>query len=135
MPSAMTILDLDVPADVDELAPARGRVRAWLDAHDLDPLARTDLLAVASEFLLHAIVRSAGVGSVHLHGEVRPDGVRLAVRAAKEADDIPRPIRLPADPLVADGIGRRLVEQCCDALRITSDEDGTLTECWRRRSA
>ena len=127
-------LDLLLPADVHELATGRAAVRQWLGAQGLDAVAAADLLAVASEFLLHAIVRSGGVGSVRLVGERHARGVRLAVTAGATAGaGAPHPLGLPADPLVTGGFGRRLVETCCDDLAITTGADGAArAECWRR---
>ena len=125
-------LQLEIPAVLDELAGARRTVRRWLTAEGLEPTVVADLLAVASEFLLSAIVRAAGTGSVRLVGERRPDGVRLAVRAASAAAGAPRAIHLPGDPLAHGALGRRLVEGCCDSIEITADDDGGGAECWRR---
>ena len=121
---------LEMPADVDHLAGARRRVRRWLADEHIDPVTAGDLLAVASEFLLHAIVRSGGHGAVRLEGERGPRGVRLAVRA--DAADVGiRRLRLPDDPLAAGGIGRRMVEECCDDLRVGTDAATASAECWR----
>lgn len=122
---------LEIPADVDHLADARRQVRRWLADERLDPVTAGDLVAVASEFLLHAIVRSRGNGAVRLVGERGPGGVRLAVRADIAASSGPQRLRLPDDPLAAGGIGRRMVEQCCDDLQITTDSATAAAECWR----
>jgi hypothetical protein len=127
-----TMLDLEIPAALDELAGARATVRTWLAAEGIDLEVGEDLTAVASELLLHAIVRAAGVGAVGLHGEHRPDGVRLTVRAAAAIASSPRAIALPADPLAPGAFGRRVVERCCDDVAIRVDDDGTTAECWRR---
>lgn len=128
----MTALDLDLPADLEALAGARGALRSWLAGESIDPEVAGDLVAVASELLLHAIVRAGGVGAVHLSGEHRPDGVRLVVRAAAAVADAPRAIDLPSDPLASGTFGRRVVERCCDDVAIRIDDAGTTTECWRR---
>ena len=125
-------LDLLLPADVDELAAGRAAVRTWLSTQAIDTVAAADLLAVASEFLLHAIVRSGGVGSVRLVGEHHAGGIRIAVTADAAALDGPRRLSLPADPLVAGALGRRLVERCCDDVLIATTPDGASAECWLR---
>ena len=122
---------LKIPADVDHLADGRRQVRRWLADEGLDAVIAGDLLAVASEFLLHAIVRSGGNGTVRLIGERGPGGVRLAVQAEAATVDAPRRLRLPDDPLVDGGIGRRMVEECCDDLRIRTDGATASAECWR----
>jgi hypothetical protein len=127
-----TTLELEIPAALDELAAARAAVRAGLLGEALDPEVASDLTAVASELLLHAIVRAAGVGAVGLRGEHRPDGVRLTVRAAAAMASSPRAIALPTDPLAPGALGRRVVERCCDDMAIRVDDDGTTAECWRR---
>jgi anti-sigma regulatory factor (Ser/Thr protein kinase) len=124
-------LDLELPADLDELAAARTAVRTWLAGRGLDEVATVDLLAVASEFLVHAIVRAGGTGTVRLTGEPSEGGIRLAVRATPRPAEV-RSIGLPPDPLAQGALGRRLVEVCCHDLRI--DATGTtLAECFRRR--
>lgn len=128
----MTTLDLEIPADLDALAGARSRVRTWLEDQGIEAVIAGDLLAVASEFLLHAIVRAGGAGMVGLVGEHRADGVRLTVRATPAMADAPRRLGLPPDPLRSGAIGRRLVESCCDDLAITTDDDGSVVECWRQ---
>jgi hypothetical protein len=127
-----TTLELEIPASLESLAQGRAAVRTWLQEQGVDAVVASDLLAVASEFLLHAIVRAGGVGSVRLEGEHRPDGVRLAVRAAAAVLDAPRAIDLPGDPLSQGSLGRRLVDGCCDDLAITTGDDGATAECWRR---
>lgn len=122
---------IEIPADVDHLAGARARLRQWLGDEGLDPSTAGDLLAVASEFLVHAIVRAGGEGTVRLVGERRADGVRLAVRSTTAAASAPRRLLLPSDPLAAGAIGRRLVEECCDELTIAREGDETTAECWR----
>ncbi len=125
-------LDVEIPASLDALAIGRSVARSWLQDQGLDPAVAAELLAVAAEFLLHAIVKAGGSGQVRLTGEVRTDGVRLSVVTALAADDAPRAIALPADPLLAGSIGRRLVEGCCDEFAFTVGEAGIGAECWRR---
>ena len=120
-----------IPADVDHLAEARVEVRRWLADEGLDPVTAGDLLAVASEFLLHAISRSGGAGTVHLVGERRAGGIRLAVRATPVGDEAPRRLRVPEDPLAQGAIGRRMVEECCDDVQIAPKGVATAAECWR----
>lgn len=122
---------LEIPSDVTELLGARAGVREWLATEIGDPLVAADLLAVASEFLLHAIVRSGGTGSVYLVGERRPGGVHLAVRSSIRADATARVLRLPDDPLAPGALGRRMVEECCDDVRISDGHSTAAAECWR----
>lgn len=126
-----TSFALQIPADVDHLAEARRGVRQWLADEGLDAETSGDLLAVASEFLLHAIVRAGGTGTVRLVGERRPDGVRLAVRASAADEGTPRRLRLPDDPLAAGALGRRMVEACCDDVQIVASGAEASAECWR----
>ena len=121
---------LEIPSDVTELAGARAGIRGWLTSEVDEPTIAADLLAVASEFLLHAIVRSGGTGSVYLVGERRAGGVHLAVRASIPAHAKLRRLCLPDDPLAPGALGRRMVEECCDDVRISAG--GTAAaECWR----
>lgn len=126
----MSALSVEIPATVDQLAHARALVRRWLREEGLDASVSDDLLAVSSEFLLHAIVRSGGAGTVRLVGERGPRGVRLAVASDPVAAGAPRRLGLPSDPLARGAIGRRMVEQCCDALDVGTGGPAS-AECWR----
>lgn len=126
-----TSFALEIPADVHRLADARHGVRQWLADEGLDPETAGDLLAVASEFLLHAIVRTGGTGTVRLVGQRRPDGVRLTVEASAADEGTPRRLHLPDDPLAAGALGRRMVEECCDDVQIATSGAEASAACWR----
>lgn len=128
--STMSSLCLVIPADVEQLASARARVRRWLDEEVPDHDSAADLLAVASEFLLHAIVRAGGVGTVRLDGERSAQGVRLAVASDPVIEERPHAIGLPPDPLAPGATGRRMVEACCDHVEVLTGP-GASAECWR----
>jgi hypothetical protein len=122
--------DRQFAATLDHLADARHDLREWLAREVPDPIARTDLLAVAGEFFLHVIVRTGGAGRARVLAEHAPDGVRLSVTAA--ADEPPvRAIDLPNDPLRVGAIGRRIVDGCCERVRVEAGA-GVGAECWRR---
>ena len=129
----MTPFALELPATIDQLAPARGQLRAWLASEVADESAREDLLAVAGEFFLHVVYRTGGVGHARVLAERGPGGVRLSVTAAGDRAGV-RALALSSDPLAAGAIGRRLVDGCCDDVRVSTGTPGGVVgaECFRR---
>ncbi len=127
---------LALPASITGLAEVRSAIRDWLEPLVVDREALGDLIAVASEFVLHVLVKSGGSGQIEVSAEHGASGVRLGVRSNAAVASAPRAIELPPDPLGPDALGRRIVETCCDEIVVTNDESGTHLECWRRfRSA
>jgi hypothetical protein len=110
---------VDLPATVTHLADARRRLREWLEDEVADDLARDDLLAVAGEFFLHVVFRTGGLGRARLVAERGAGGVRLSVTGLDERPNV-RPLVLPTDPLATGALGRRLVEGCCDEVRVAA---------------
>ena len=123
-------LDFVLAAVVEHLAEVRQQLAAWLLAEGIEGTANSDLLSVATEFFLHVVVKTGGVGCARVVAERTPRGVRMAVTAATAVAPIRR-IDLPPDPLETGSIGRRLVDGCCDDLQI-SEVDGSIgVQCWR----
>jgi anti-sigma regulatory factor (Ser/Thr protein kinase) len=124
--------DREFPATLSALAEARAHLRSWLAEAVDDEVVANDLLNVAGEFFLHVAVRTGGErGRARVEAERGRDGVRLAVTAvAPAATATVRSLGLPADPLGAGAIGRRLVDGCCDEVEI--DRGPTVAaRCWR----
>jgi hypothetical protein len=95
-----------------------------------DEIACNDLLTIAGEFFLHVVVRTGGDrGRARVFAERGRDGVRLAVTSMDPATPV-RAIALPADPLGAGSIGRRLVDGCCDEVEIEGGPTIS-ARCWR----
>lgn len=127
----MTSFAIELPAALDHLADARGRLRAWLGEEVADEVARNDLLSVAGEFFLHVVFRTGGLGHARIVAERRHDGVRLSVKATDDRRTV-RSIAPPSDPLAVGAVGRRLVEGCCDEVRVEVDGAATVgAECFR----
>ena len=110
---------VDLPATVTQLGEARRRLRAWLDDEVPDEVARGDLLAVAGEFFLHVVFRTGGVGRARIVAERGAGGVRLSVTALDRRPNV-RPIAPSTDPLAAGALGRRLVDGCCEEVRVAA---------------
>ena len=126
----MTHFDIQLPATLDHLGDARRRLRAWLSEEVDDRVAAEDLLAVAGEFFVHVVFRTGGQGDARVTAERGARGVRLAVTAAPPAPGV-RALAPAKDPLATGALGRRLVEGCCDEVRV---EGGTVivgAECFR----
>jgi anti-sigma regulatory factor (Ser/Thr protein kinase) len=122
----------DFPATLEELSHVRQTLGSWLAEEAVDNRSRTDLLSVASEFFVHVVVRTGGLGRARMAAERRPDGVRLSVTAAPpERLELVRRLGLPADPLINGSLGRRLVEGCCDDLKVLEGAGEVRAECWR----
>jgi hypothetical protein len=123
--------DRAFPATLSAMAEARAHLRSWLaDAVD-DEVVANDLLTVAGEFFLHVVVRTGERGRARVVAERGRDGVRLAVTAAAPvATATVRSLALPADPLGAGAIGRRLVDGCCDEREIERGPT-VAARCWR----
>ena len=127
----MPSFDLELPATIEHLGEARRRLRAWLEQEVRDDVARTDLLAVAGEFFLHVIFRTGGLGRARVVAEHGDGGVRLSVTAADAREGV-RAITPATDPLSAGAMGRRLVDGCCDAVRVAGVGSATIgAECFR----
>lgn len=127
----MPTFDLELPANLDHLADARHRLRRWLAEEVLDDVARDDLLAVAGEFFVHVVFRTGGSGRARILAERGDGGVRLSVTAAAERP-IVRPMAPSRDPLASGAVGRRLVEGCCDEVRVGGVGTATVgAECFR----
>lgn len=127
----MPSFDLELPATLDHLAEARHRLRSWLTDEVGDDVARDDLLAVAGEFFLHVVFRTGGLGRARIVAEHGQRGVRLSVTAANDEGGV-RAMAPATDPLAEGALGRRLVEGCCDRVRV--DGRGTASvgaECFR----
>ena len=129
----MSSFDIELPATLDHLGEARRRLRSWLGDEVADEVARDDLLAVAGEFFLHVVFRTGGLGRARIVAEPGPTGVRLAVTSASEPSHPPvRLLRPASDPLAAGALGRRLVEGCCDDVRVRRAGGSTVgAECFR----
>ncbi len=123
-------LDFELAASVENLVVARRRLGVWLLDQGIDGETNSDLVAVAAEFFLHVVVKAGGAGQARVVAERAPSGVRLSVTAAAPADALRR-IDLPADPLKIGSIGRRLVDGCCDELKISETAESIRAQCWR----
>lgn len=127
----MPSFDLELPATVEHLAEARSRLRAWLADEVADAEAGDDLLTVAGEFFLHVVYRTGALGRARITADHGPGGVRLAVTSARRAPGV-RALAPPSDPLADGALGLRLVEGCCDEIRVAGPGDPTVgAECFR----
>lgn len=128
----MPSFDIELPATLEHLGDARRLLRRWLADEVADDAACTDLLAVAGEFFLHVVFRTGGLGRARVVAERGADGVRLSVTAADDGCRTVRSMAAPRDPLAIGAIGRRLVEGCCDELRVEAVGATTVgAECFR----
>jgi hypothetical protein len=125
-------LEYEMAPRVGSLAPARRALRTWLAA-TVDAATADDLVSVASEFLLHALVKADASSVAVLRAAHGAEGVVISVDVETAGDGRVRPLaRVPAEPLAAGGSGRRIIDGACDGYEIATAERRMSMRCWRR---
>jgi anti-sigma regulatory factor (Ser/Thr protein kinase) len=124
-------LELEIPADVGELAGSRTALRSWLDRAGVNPEQALDVLIAAGEALANAIEhghRDRPDGTVRLHATALPDRVRLTVADTGEW-------KVPAaEPSLHRGRGIALMKALMQDVTIESRTTGTTVHMHTRIS-
>jgi PAS domain S-box-containing protein len=113
-------LEVNFPADPDELAPVRRQLRGWLGQLSLDPLVTQDVLIAACEACANAIehgYRGQRAGMVRLRAEASGPDLLLTVTD--------RGRWRPPRQLRERGHGLKLIRATMREVNITSGDAGT----------
>ena len=113
-------LEVNFPADPDELAPVRRQLRSWLGQLSLDPVVTQDVLIAACEACANAIehgYRGQRAGMVRLRAEASGPDLLLTV-ADRGRWRAPRQLR-------ERGHGLKLIRATMREVNITSGDAGT----------
>lgn len=117
-----TPLDLDMAANVDELAASRTLLRGWLESAGVPPDQALDVLIAVGEALANAIEhghRDSPNGRVQLHAIALPDRLQLTVI---DTGSWKAPAEIPA---VHRGRGIALMKALMQDVTIESEATGT----------
>lgn len=120
-------MQLEVPADAQEIGRARRAVAAWATQAGLPPPTVDDVVLATYEALANAVdhAYSTGAGAVSVTAEATDGEVLVVVRDHGHW----RPPR----PTNARGRGLRLIHQLAHHVTLDRDSDGTTVRMtWRR---
>jgi len=130
---AAPTIEFDLEPSVAELAPARRRLRDWLEASSVDAHFVDELLVVAGELLSNGI-DATPAGGVPVHFVGRNDGSSIHFEVSNHAGGTEtwsgeRPDL--EDPLRDRGRGLAIVEALTDTIAVNSLDGRTVVRCMR----
>ncbi|MBF6167169.1 ATP-binding protein [Streptomyces gardneri] len=125
LPNAVTPLDMDFPAEAEQLATVRHTLQEWLAASGMAPGPAYDVLLAVGEACTNAVE----------HGH-RGDGGVVRLRASIDGDELRVTISdsgrwKPPDPHAADslrGRGMQLIRALIPDVSVTTGDSGTVVD-------